>query len=86
MGRWFQARKRGGLMTAILTVREYVALWLFVVLGSAITILFLLDWAVEQYDDYRQRERIWQSIEVRSSRERHPSNRVSVFDQDKGGN
>ena len=73
-------------MTAILTVREYVALWLFVVLGSAITILFLLDWAVEQYDDYRQRERIWQSIEVRSSRERHPSNRVSVFDQDKGGN
>jgi len=69
-------------MTAILTMREYVALWLFAVMGSLIVILYGLDWAWEQVEDYRHREMLWRNIEIQSARERHPSYQVPMFDQD----
>jgi hypothetical protein len=65
-----------------MTPREQIALWLLMVCGGAITGLYLLDWAWEKYDEYQARERTWKLIEMRCSRERHPSYRVSVFDQD----
>ena len=65
-----------------MTPREQIALFLFGALPLVIVLLCALDWLVEQYDDYKSRERVWREIEIRSSRERHPSFQVSVFDQD----
>lgn len=65
-----------------MTPREQVALWLFWVLGSTIVILYALDYAVEQIDNARSRARTWREIELRCSRERHPSFRAQLFDQD----
>ena len=73
-------------MTAILTVREQVALFLFTVLLLAIAILWAGDVLLEKYDEFKSRERVWREIEIRSSRERHPSFQVSVFDQDREEN
>ena len=66
----------------IMTPREQVILFLFGALPLVVVLLCALDLALEQYDDYRARERVWREIEIRSCRERHPSNQVSVFDQD----
>ncbi len=67
----------------------FVFMFLLVAGSGAIGILLLLDLIMEHYDDYKSRERVWREIEIRSSRERHPSFQVSVFDQDaisqKGG-
>jgi hypothetical protein len=65
-----------------MTVREQVALFLFLCCGTGLTILCLLDYVAEKYDEYKSRERVWREIEMRCSRERHPSSRVQLFDQD----
>jgi uncharacterized membrane protein YbhN (UPF0104 family) len=70
-------------MTAILTVREQVALFLFTVLLLAIAILWAGDVLLEKYDEFKSRERVWREIEIRSSRERHPSFRASLYDWEK---
>ena len=56
-----------------------------VLLFGATGLLYLLDWASEQIDDYLVREKQWKSIEMRCSRERHPSYRAPLFDQDEWG-
>jgi len=65
-----------------MTPREQVIIILFAIVIGGMATLWLLDWASEQITLYRNRERTWREIEIRSSRERHPSNQVSVFDQD----
>ena len=60
----------------------FVFMFLLLAGSGAIAILLLLDLLAEKYDEYKSRERVWREIEIRSSRERHPSFQVSVFDQD----
>lgn len=66
-----------------MTPREQVILFLFGALPLVVVLLCALDLALEQYDDYRAREKSWRAIEVRCSRERHPSFQAQLFDQDK---
>ena len=65
-----------------MTPRDQVILFLFGALPLVIIALCLLDLVVEKYDDYKARENVWREIEVRCSRERHPSSRAPLFDQD----
>lgn len=67
-----------------MTPREQVIVVLFGVFFGGVGILWALDLVSEKWDDYRARERVWQSIEIQSSRERHPSSRAQLFDQDEG--
>ena len=67
-------------MTAILTTREQVVLALFVLGFGGIGLLYLIDWVSEQVDDYLSREKVWREIDVRCSRERHPSYQASLYD------
>jgi len=65
-----------------MTPRDQVILFLFGALPLVIVLLCALDWVVEKYDDYKARENVWREIEVRCSRERHPSFRATLFDQE----
>ena len=66
-----------------MTPRDQVALFLFGGLPLFALILLALDYVVERIDTERARARTWREIEVRCSRERHPSFRAPLFDQDK---
>jgi hypothetical protein len=66
----------------VMTPREQVIAVLFgIVLGGG-GILFMLDYVTELWSNHLQRERVWREIEIRSSRERHPSFHAALFDQD----
>ena len=62
-----------------MTPREQIALFLFTVTIGGLGILGLLDYVWGRVE----REKQWRLIEMRCSRERHPSFQVSVFDQDR---
>ena len=68
-----------------MTMLDQVGLGLFVMLFGAVGLLYLADWVSEQIDDYLVREKQWRAIDVRCSRERHPSYRAPLFDQDERG-
>lgn len=65
-----------------MTPREQVCLFLFGGLPLVVILLCALDYAAEKYDEYKSRERVWREIEMRCSRERHPSFKAPLFDQD----
>ena len=57
-------------------------LFIFLFVFGTCGLIAIADYVWAQVDEYRARERVWRGIEIRSCRERHPSNQVSVFDQD----
>ena len=65
-----------------MTPREQVIVVLFGILFSGIGLLWALDVLSEKLETYWTRERQWRAIDVRCSRERHPSYRAPLFDQD----
>ena len=69
-----------------MTMREQVALVLFGLLFGSISMFWLIDFVAEQVDDYLSRARTWREIEVRCSRERHPSFQASLYDWEKEAN
>ena len=53
---------------------------LFALLFGGIGLVWLVDYLAEEIDDYMTRSRTWREIEVRCSRERHPSFQASLYD------
>ena len=66
-----------------MTMREQVALFLFVVLGGGYGLLCLADYVGEILDSYLAREKAWEEIDRRCAMERHPSSQAVVYDQEK---
>jgi len=62
-----------------MTMRDQVAIALVAIFTGAIGFLFLVDYVAEQVDNALTRRRTWREIEVRSSRERHPSFQASLY-------
>jgi hypothetical protein len=62
-----------------MTMREQVAIALVAIFTGAIGFIFLVDYVAEQIDNALTRRRTWREIEVRCSRERHPSFQSSLY-------
>jgi NADH:ubiquinone oxidoreductase subunit 6 (subunit J) len=62
-----------------MTERYQVAIALVAIFTGAIGFLFLVDYVAEQVDNALTRRRTWREIEVRCSRERHPSFQSSIY-------
>jgi hypothetical protein len=65
-----------------MTPREQIALFLFIMLSTGLLVLWALDVLAEKVEAFKSREQVWREIEMRSSRERHPSSKAPLFDQD----
>jgi len=65
-----------------MTPREQVIMVLSAIVLGGGGLLFLLDYVTEQWSNHLTRERTWKQIEMRCSRERHPSYQAPLFDQD----
>ena len=65
-----------------MTMREQVALVIFGGLPVVVGFLWVVDYVAEHIDNALSRRRTWREIDVRSSRERHPSFQSSLYDQD----
>ena len=63
-----------------MTMREQVALVIFGGIPVVLGFLWVVDYVAEHIDNALSRRATWREIEVRSSRERHPSFQASLYD------